>query len=437
MSPPPPGPKEIVLELARVALRSFLDSGSLLDLTPVGSPRVSVLLLVCNRAELTLACLQALALRLNRTPLEVVVVDNGSSDETGEVLERVRGVRVVRNERNLGFPAGVNQAARLAGGQYLLLLNNDAQVLGRGIDVAADFLDAHPDVGAAGGKIVLLDGRVQEAGCIIRRDGWTVQYGRLAPLDDGTVNFRREVDYCSAVFLMTPRHLFLQLGGLEEAYSPGYFEDPDYCVRLRQAGRRVVYLPDAVVLHYENATSSTLFDVEGQARRNQRLFVARHAEWLRTRPAQGWPAVLARTADDLPFSVLLLGDALVEGFPPERALASIGEWIARIHNLGGFVTLCLTGARARGLRPFLRHLPDTVEVLCLDPEEPDGPLRAAREGWYDLVVAANAATLEPFGKGEERRPCALLRDGRLELLSEGERGPARRSRTGPKAPLPR
>jgi GT2 family glycosyltransferase len=437
VTPPSPGPKETVLELARVALRSFLDTGSLLDLTPAGPPRVSVLVLVCDRAELTLACLQALALRLHRTAVEVVVVDNGSSDETGEVLERVRGLRVVRNETNRGFPAGVNQAARLAGGKYLLLLNNDAQVLGRSIDVAVDFLDNHPDVGAVGGKIVLLDGRVQEAGCIIRRDGWTVQYGRQASPDDGSVNFRREVDYCSATFLMTPRELFGQLGGLEEAFSPGYFEDPDYCIRLRQAGRRIVYLPEAVVLHYENGTSSTLFDLDDLTGKNQRLFAARHAEWLRTRPAQGWPAVLARTADDLPFTVLLLGDALVEGLPPERALASVRELIARIHALGGFVTLCLTGARAGGLRPFLRHLPDTVEVLCLEHGEADRPLRAAREDWYDLIVAADAATLEPFVTGEERRSCALLRDGRLELLGAREDGPARRSRTSPKAPLPR
>src|SRR5262249_16271833 len=151
---PSPGPKEIALELARVALRAFLDTGCTLDFTPAGPPQVSILLLVCNRAELTLVCLQSLALPVNQTPFHGVLVDNGRTDATGDVLERVRGVRVIRNETNLGFPAGVNQAARVAAGKYLLLLNNDTQVLGRSIDVATDFLEAHPDVGAVGGKVV-------------------------------------------------------------------------------------------------------------------------------------------------------------------------------------------------------------------------------------------------------------------------------------------
>jgi GT2 family glycosyltransferase len=407
------GPKEALLELARVALRSFLDTGCMLDLTPAAPPQVSIVLLLCNRAELTLACMQTLALRHNQVPVEIVVVDNGSSDETGEVLERLRGLRVIRNETNRGYPVGVNQAARLARGKYLLLLNNDTQVLGRSIDVAWDFLETHPDVGAVGGKIVLLDGTVQEAGCIVYRDGWTAQYGRQVPADDGTVAFRREVDYCSAAFLMTPRDLFGQLGGLEEAFSPGYFEDSDYCIRLRQTGRRVVYLPDVVVLHFENGTTSTLADLEDVLRRNQRLFAARHAEWLSTRPARTWPVVRARAADDLPFSVLLLGDGLIAGLPPEQALASANELIARIHGLGGFVTFCLTGPCARGLRPFLRRLPRTVEVLSLEQGE---TLLAERAAYSDLIVAADSAALDSFAGGERGCRRALLREGRLELL---------------------
>ena len=72
---------------------------------------------------------------------EIIVVDNGSTDETGELLTRLDGVRVVVNPMNLGFPKAVNQGGRLARGDYLLLLNNDAEVLGRSIDTAVDFLD--------------------------------------------------------------------------------------------------------------------------------------------------------------------------------------------------------------------------------------------------------------------------------------------------------
>jgi GT2 family glycosyltransferase len=159
-------------------------------------------------------------------------------------------------------------------------------VLGRGIDVAADFLDQHPDVGAVGGKILLLDGTLQEAGVTIFRDGWTEQHGRGGAPDDPAYDFQRDVAYCSGVFLMTPRELFDRLGGLAEAFSPGYFEDPDYCIRVWKAGRRVVYLPDVAIVHYENGTSSALSDLTGLVQRNHRLFVARNAAWLRSCPAR-------------------------------------------------------------------------------------------------------------------------------------------------------
>jgi GT2 family glycosyltransferase len=418
-----PTPKELSLALARVALRSFLDNGCTLDCTPAGAPRVSVLLLLHNRAELTLACLQTLALRQNHSPFEVVVVDNGSSDETAQLLGRVRGLRVVRNETNVGYPRAVNQAARLACGTFLLMLNNDAQVLGRGIDVALDYLEAHPDVGAVGGKIVLLDGTLQEAGCILCQDGWQLLYGRGSPADEPAADFEREVDYCSGAFLMTPRELFLCLGGLEEAFSPGYFEDPDYCSRLWQEGRRVVYLPDVTLLHYENATSANLGDLADLLRRNHRLFTAKHADWLRGRASQGWQHVISRVPHHTAFTVLLLADGVARGLGDDEALGALRDVVARVQGLDGFITLWLTGATARRLRPLLRRLPRTVEVLCKDEEGAVPPL-AARAACYDLVVAAEADALAPFVTGGLKPRRAVLHGGRFELLDAGDGVPA-------------
>ncbi len=418
-----PGPKEQALALARVALRSFLDSGATLDCTPAGPPRVSILLPLSNRAELTLACLQSLALRLNQVPFEVVIVDNGSTDRTAQLLERVCGLRVARNETNIGYPRAINQAARLAAGEYLLLLNNDAQVLGRSIDVAAEYLAAHPDVGAVGGKIVLLDGTLQEGGCILCQDGWQLLYARGAPVDDPSADFEREVDYCSGTFLMTPRELFLGLGGLEEAFSPGYFEDPEYCARLWQAGCRVVYLPDVTVLHYENATSAGLGDLQGLLRRNHDLFAARYADWLRGRATQGWQHVISRRADHRRFSVLLLADSLVRSLSDEKALAAIGDVVARVEALEGLVSVWLTGSVARRLRPLLRRLPRTVEVLGPEVEGALPPL-TTRVACYDLLVAADAETLWACDTGGVKPARALLRGRRFELLDVRDHGRA-------------
>jgi hypothetical protein len=130
------------------------------------------------------------------------------------------------------------------------------------------------------------------------------------------------------------------------------------------------------------------------------------------------PPVLARCADNIAFMVLLLADGVVKNLSPQQALAALGGVIARIHDLGGFVTVCLTGDCARGLRPLVHHLPRTVEVLCLKPGE-ESPLLAARAGCYDLIAAADLAALEPIAR-MTRRACALLHDGQLELLDAGE-----------------
>ena len=101
-------------------LRDFLASGARLDLTPRGQPEVSALLVLYNRAELTLRCLRALA-EIRSPPLEVVLVDNASSDETARLLDRIDGVTILRNQENLGFLRATNQAAAVARARVLLL----------------------------------------------------------------------------------------------------------------------------------------------------------------------------------------------------------------------------------------------------------------------------------------------------------------------------
>ena len=152
--------------------------------------------------------------------MEVIVIDNASTDETPRLLDRVQGARVVRNSANVHFLLAVNQAARLARGDYLLLLNNDAQLQPGSLDAALATLESSPDIGAVGGRIILLDGMLQEAGSIIWRDGSCLGYGRnddpFAPM----YMFRRDVDYCSGAFLLTPRAIWEQLDGFDEAFAP-------------------------------------------------------------------------------------------------------------------------------------------------------------------------------------------------------------------------
>src|SRR5262249_16982205 len=189
---------------SRAALRGFLASGSRLTLPAPSAPHVSVIVVVWNRADLTLGCLRALAAD-RAANFDVVVVDNASSDETAPLIARVDGVRVVRNEENIGFTAAANIGARAAKGRFLLFLNNDAEILPGAIAALQETVGRTPSIGAAGGKLVFPDGRLQEAGGIVWSGGSCEAYGRGGDPAPAEVKFGRPVGFWWAAKLTTAR----------------------------------------------------------------------------------------------------------------------------------------------------------------------------------------------------------------------------------------
>ena len=268
--------------ISHLALENLLLSESRLVFPSIQQPQVSVLLVLYNRCELTLTCLQSLLASPFKS-FEVVIIDNDSSDRTSELLDRIDGATIIRNDENRHFLAGCNQAARQAKGQHLLFLNNDTKLLGDSLGAAHRLLTSSPSIGAVGGRLILPDGTLQEAGNIIWQDGSCLGYGRGEAPDDPKFMFRREVDYCSGAFLMTGREQFFELGGFDEDFAPAYYEETDYCVRLQKAGKKVVYDPDIALMHYEFASSGSS-ERAGSAidlqRRNQRIFAQKNKDWL-------------------------------------------------------------------------------------------------------------------------------------------------------------
>ncbi len=217
------------------------------------SPRVSFVVVLHNKAHLSLLTIESVLQTADLT-YELVIVDNGSTDLTSRMLDRIKGAKILRNATNVGFGPACIQAAAAASGQYLCFLNNDALPAPDAVSVMLENFDREA-VGAVGAKILLADGTLQEAGSIIWSDGSALGYGRRDDPDLPQYNFRRPVDYCSAVFLITPKELFHRLGGFSEQFAPAYYEDTDYCMVLWQNGLSVVYEPLAHALHYESASS--------------------------------------------------------------------------------------------------------------------------------------------------------------------------------------
>jgi len=222
---------------------------------------VSVIIVNWNAAQLLDACLSS----LRGEAAEVVVVDNASADGSADmVVQNHPDVRVLRQARNTGFAGGVNAGAEAATGGHLLFLNPDAEAAPGAVSRLSRFLDEHPDAAAVAGRLVDADGQPQH--------GWNVRrlptlsnlvselllVDRIWPLNpwrrrwlslDVDAAVHAEVEQPAAACLMVRRTAFERVGGFDDRYFPAWFEDVDFCRRLRSAGGRIWYCPDAVFRH--------------------------------------------------------------------------------------------------------------------------------------------------------------------------------------------
>jgi GT2 family glycosyltransferase/glycosyltransferase involved in cell wall biosynthesis len=373
-------------ESQRMALAAFFVGGERLAFD-AAQPQVSVILVTHNQGALTIRCLKSL--QAVTVPIEVVIVDNASTDATPRLFERLDGATVIRHSKNEGFLRAANAGARRARADAVLFLNNDTIVEGGSIEAALETLQSSDTIGAVVGRLVLLDGRLQEAGSIVWRDGTCQGYGRGDNPWAPQYMFRRNVDYGSGAFLLTYRSIFLELGGFDERYAPAYFEDADYCVRLWQRGARVVYEPRALIRHAEHGSSSAQEALAAQAERRDR-FAETQRSWLQeyARPRSA-SLLRARTRWTGGQRVLMIDDRVPHpqmgsGYP--RALAILRTLLDLGHEITQYPLLfpreswddayadiprdveILLGGGAAGLPPHLeRHAGDYDTIIVSRP----------------------------------------------------------------------
>ena len=248
-------------------------------------PVVTVIISTYGQVGFTIACLRSIAAHAPRNPTEVIVVDDAYPDvDALSALRDVSGIRLTRNSANLGFLRSCNQAAKAAKGRYLYMLNNDTEIQPDSIDALVDLLDARPDVGMAGSKLLFLDGRLQEAGGILWTDASGWNFGRGDDPSRPEYNYVREVDYCSGASILVRRSVFEELGGFDERFVPAYYEDADLAFRIRSLGMKVLYEPRSAVVHHEGISHGTDLTVGVKA----------HQVANQGRMAERWAATLAR-----------------------------------------------------------------------------------------------------------------------------------------------
>ncbi|HUE24143.1 MAG TPA: glycosyltransferase family 2 protein [Bryobacteraceae bacterium] len=242
-------------------------------------PDISVAVVNWNRREYLRACLRSLAAQRG-ADFEVIVVDNGSSDGSAEMARSEFGARVIANSANLGFCAANNQAIAGACGQFIALLNNDAEA-------APDFLanlrrafDAAPDIGMAAAKVLVWDDprRIDKAGHLIYPDGQNRGRG-TGEIDSGQYDSVEEClwpDGCAAMYRKT---MLDAIGGFDEDFFM-FADDAELGLRGRIAGWRCLYMPGAVARHHRGASldagsTKRIFLIE----RNRVLLAAKLFPW--------------------------------------------------------------------------------------------------------------------------------------------------------------
>lgn len=263
------------------------------------APRASIVIPVFNQFAHTLACLRALAAHPPQAGIEIIIVDDGSSDTTATALPQIDGLRYHRRAANGGFIAACNDGAALARGDFLVFLNNDTVPQPGWLDALLRTFDETVDAGLVGAQLLYPDGRLQEAGGVVFADGSGWNYGRFESADDPRFAYLRDADYVSGAAIAILRTLFAQLGGFDARYAPAYYEDTDLAFAVRAAGRRVLYQPAARVVHDEGTTAGTDTGsgIKACQTRNRERFAEHRRGALVPQPAPGTvpsPAVLHR-----------------------------------------------------------------------------------------------------------------------------------------------
>jgi GT2 family glycosyltransferase/ubiquinone/menaquinone biosynthesis C-methylase UbiE len=259
-----------------------------LDFSPPASavpgPRVSIIIPCLNNERLTAECLASIrrAASVN-LDVEIILIDNASSDPLYASLASRPGLKVLRFEKNLGYGPACNEGAALATGEFLFFLNNDAQISPGCLEILIEAFtgEGGEAVGIAGPKLVSFDGRLQEAGCLLNPDGTGTLVGFGGDHTAPRFNYPRPCDHISGAAVLMRRSLFEQLGGFDPIFAPAYCEDADLSLKVRALDKLLIYVPAAVVAHHLSATSLAQTRENVSKRqliaRNRNIFVKRWA----------------------------------------------------------------------------------------------------------------------------------------------------------------
>ncbi|RMD52092.1 MAG: glycosyltransferase family 2 protein [Candidatus Thermofonsia bacterium] len=233
----------------------------------MNQPDLSIIIVSWNVRELLRQCLLSIRQNQGGLQVEIIVVDGASADGSAEMVrEAFPDVVLIACQENVGFPRGNNLGIAAANGRYLLILNPDTEIVGDALPQMVAYMQAHPEVGVLGPQLLYPDGTIQSSRrrfptltTAFFESTWLQPYAPKAVLDhyyaaDLPDDELAEVDWVMGAAMMLPADVVTAVGGMD----PGYFmysEELDWCRRIKAAGWRVIYFPQAKIIHHEGKSS--------------------------------------------------------------------------------------------------------------------------------------------------------------------------------------
>jgi len=238
--------------------------------------KVSIVVLNYNGKELLRKCLESILKETEYGNYEIIVVDNNSSDASVEMVKKFfPELKLIQNKKNYGFSKGNNIGAKYGlrnDAEFILFLNNDTEVTKGWLREMVKIAKSKEEIGIVGPRFLFPDGRIQK-NCYKYRYGFSHS---LAP------DKIMEVDCVTAACMLIKRRVIEKIGLLDESYYPIYFEDVDYCFRVKKAGFKIICTPNSIVYHHKGVTMEKL-DWQYETYHTNRIrFILKHFphSWL-------------------------------------------------------------------------------------------------------------------------------------------------------------
>ena len=229
----------------------------------------SIIIVTWNTAEITKKCVETINKYLPNSA--IIVVDNGSKDNTVELLRPFKNVKIVENHANLGFAKANNIGLKYTNTDYIVFMNSDIELLDSSLLEMINYLQQNPKIGIIGPKFLNPDLTPQasvfppQTPLNAFKEFWLNQkeaYSKYIPKGDNP----SKVSYISGGFIVVKKDFFLKIGQWNEKYF-FYFEDMDLCRQIKQFGKDIVFYPKCQVIHRHGASGKNLAPNQDQWRR--------------------------------------------------------------------------------------------------------------------------------------------------------------------------